>query len=186
MPHKRSSDKEFRRKREVTSTHRKLRLKDTVGVIGKKQSLLCSLLNVDGLSHSSYEDVKHVLATKKSDVCFILESHRREEQIGFDMNIDGYMLREVRRSDCAGDKGGGGIGVYTRQVDGLVFHEFSPNIENENHHFVNKERLWILTESSSMKTAVCGAYFGCQHPDNRNAGWNEAIYDVIHRESVTL
>ena len=37
-----------------------------------------------------------------------------------------------------------------------------------------------------MKTAICGGYFGCQHPDNRNAGWNEAIYDVIHREAVTL
>ena len=64
--------------------------------------------------------------------------------------------------------------VYTRQLDGLVFSEFSPDIDDEQCHFVNKERIWIATESSSMKTAICGAYFGCQHPDNRNAAWNEA------------
>ena len=97
-----------------------------------------------------------------------------------------YTLREVRRSDAAGDKGGGGIAVYTRQLDGLVYKECSPEIQDRDCHFVQKERMWIITESASMKTAVCGAYYGCQHPDNRHAAWNDAIYRVVHNEAATL
>lgn len=37
-----------------------------------------------------------------------------------------------------------------------------------------------------MKTAVCGAYYGCQQPDNRHAAWNDAIYRVVHNEAATL
>ena len=76
MPQKRRTN--GCRRDKLWGQHRKItQLKDSVGVIGKKQSLLCSLLNVDGLSHSSYEDVKQVLDKKKSDVCIILESKRR-------------------------------------------------------------------------------------------------------------
>ena len=163
-----------------------MKLRETVGVIGNKKFLKCSMLNVDGMSNSSFEDVKNVLCTKQSDVCVILETKRREEEVGRDIAIDGYTVRELRRSDVAGDKGGGGIAVYTRQLDSLVFHDYSPEIEEQDCHFVSKERIWITTKSSSMKTAICGAYYGCQYPDNRHLEWNRAIYNVVQKEAATL
>ena len=69
--------------------------------------------------------------------------------------------------------------MYTRELDGLVFQEYNPAIVDKNCHFVRNERIWITTESSSFKSAVCGAYFGCQYPDNRNEAWNTAMYTVI-------
>ena len=60
---------------------KRVKLRETVGVIGNKKFLKFSMLNVDGMSNSSFEDVKNVLCTKQSDVCVILEtkSKRREE-----------------------------------------------------------------------------------------------------------
>ena len=139
---------------------KRVKLRSVVGVIEKKNNLKLALLNIDGLSLGSLEDIREVCSRKKPDLVFILETKRREEDVGIKASIDGYSLTEVRRSDAAGDRGGGGIAVYTRQVDGLVYHEFQPDIKNELHHFVNKERVWIQVESASTKTAVCGAYFG--------------------------
>ena len=119
-------------------------------------------------------------------MCILLETKRREEEIGSDIEIPGYTLRELRRSDTAGDRGGGGLAVYTRQLDGLVFQEYSPDIEDQDCHFVRNERMWITTKSLSTKSAVCGAYYGCQYPDNRNSVWNETIYRVVHAEAAIL
>ena len=74
----------------------------------------------------------------------ILETKRREEQIGSNIDIDGYCVREIKRSDVARDKCGGGLAVYTRLVDGLVFKDYSPDIQNSNHHFVSKESYFQL------------------------------------------
>jgi hypothetical protein len=98
----------------------KVKLRSVVGVIVRKQDLRCAMLNVDGLSHSTLEDVRQLLARRKPDVCIILETKRRQEEIGIDISVEGYSLTEIRRSDSAGDKGGGGIAYYTRLVDGLV------------------------------------------------------------------
>ena len=160
--------------------------REAVGILDRKKNLKYSLLNVDGLTLDSFEDVKDTLDRTKPDVCFLLETKRREEEIGSNVEIPDYTLHEVRRSDAAGDKGGGGLAVYTRQVDGLVFQEYSPAIIDKDSHFVRNERIWITTESLSFKSAVCGAYFGCQQPDNRNERWNSAIYAVIHEEAMVL
>ena len=157
-----------------------VKLRSVVGVIERKNDLKCGLLNVDGLTHASLEDVKSVLARRKLDICILLESKRREEETGLDANIDGYSLTEVRRSDTAMDKGGGGILYYTRQLDGLVFQEYSPEIAEKEFHFVNKERIWLKSDYGGTKTAVCGAYFGCHNSDDRHAAWNSAMYEVIH------
>ena len=93
-------------------------------------------------------------------MCILLETKRREEEIGSDIEIPGYTLRELRRSDTAGDRGGGGLAVYTRQLDGLVFQEYSPDIEDQDCHFVRNERMWITTKSLSTKSAVCGRTMG--------------------------
>ena len=168
------------------SNSKSVKLRSVVGVIERKNNLKCALLNVDGLSLSTLEDIKEVCVKKKPDLVFILETKRREEDVGLKASIDGYSLIEVRRSDAAGDRGGGGIAVYTRQVDGLVYHEYNPEIKNEQHHFVNKERVWVKTESVSVKTAICGAYFGCQTPDDHHGPWNDAMYETLHAEETDL
>ena len=99
----------------------RVKLRDSRGYIQKKQHLRVGLLNVDGLSLSSFEDVKTVLRDKSLDLCFLLETKRRFEERGSDISVVGYDVHEVRRSDVAEDRGGGGIAMYTKKSDGLIF-----------------------------------------------------------------
>ena len=164
----------------------RVRLRENVGVVGKKNFLKLGLLNVDGLSLSSLEDVQSALHHKSLDVCVLLETKRRHEEMGCDIKIDGYSVHELRRSDAAGDRGGGGIAFYTRQTDGLLFQEFSPSISDTSLHYVQNERFWITTESLMMKTAVCGLYLGCQYGDDRHGPWNDGMITVIRSEAASL
>ena len=164
----------------------RVKLRGSHGVIQRKQHLRLCLLNVDGLSHSSLEDVKTVLNDKSPDLCFLLETKRRHEEHGSDISVPGYDVQEIRRSDAAGDKGGGGIACYTRKTDGIIFKEYTPPIPDPNLHFVRTERVWITTESLLMKTAVCGVYMGCQYPDDRHGVWNQGLLQVIHAEASVL
>ena len=157
-----------------------------MGVVGQKHYLKLSLLNVDGLSPSTFEDVKLTILRKKPDVCVLLETKRRHEEIGCDISIDGYSLHEVRRSDAADDRGGGGIAYYTRLSDGLVFHEHKPCIVDPTLHYVQNERFWLTTESVTTKTALCGLYLGCQYMDDRHGLWNEGLYATIQAEAATF
>ena len=163
-----------------------VKLRSVVGTIQRKNDLKCAYINVDGLTYSSLEDVKEVMVKKKPDVCILVETKRREEQVGLDISIDGYSLKEVKRSDAAGEKGGGGIAYYTRLVDGLVFHDHNPDIEEPSLHYVNKERVWLRTESAVTKTAICGAYYGCQTPQDHHAEWNMGMYQTIQEEQESL
>ena len=118
--------KEVQRKGERVRKKRlstKVRLRSVVGVVKRKHNLDMAMLNVDGLNLSALSDIQKVLDKKKPDICIIIETHRREEELGMDISIDGYNLHELRRSDTAGDKRGGGIAWYTRQVDGIIFDE---------------------------------------------------------------
>ena len=85
-----------RRHYNVRNTHKRaklrIKLRDTVGVIGRKQNLQLGLLNVDGLSPSSFEDVQTALHRNSLDVCFLLETKRRHEEIGSDITVPGYEL----------------------------------------------------------------------------------------------
>ena len=101
------------------------------------------MLNVDGLSHSTLEDVRDALDRKRLDFCVLLETKRRSEDIGLDISLDGYSVQEVRRSDTSGDRSGGGIAVYTKKADGIIFQDYHPVIEDKDCHFVNKERVWF-------------------------------------------
>ena len=106
--------------------------------------------------------------------------------MGTDVNVAGYALHEVRRSDVAGDRAGGGIAIYTKQFEGLVFHHHKPEIDDANLAFVNNERFWVTLNSQSYKTAVCVLYTGCQYSDDRHGPWNDAMYLVIQRETAAL
>ena len=108
---------------------KRARLRAGIGVINVKKSVECAMLNVDGYSDETLVDVQTTLASKKPDIVFLLETKRRFEEIGSDIDVDGYDLREVRRSDNAGDRKGGGIVVYTKNNEGLLFKDYDPDID---------------------------------------------------------
>ena len=169
-----------------TLVHKSVRLKESFGAIGTKKKLSCALLNVDGLTDASLTDVKDVLFRKKPDLCVLLETKIRLEEEGPCLDVPGYDVSQRHRSDAAGDRGGGGIAIFTRKRDGLVFRSYDPDIENPAHVFVRTERAWTTVESVSGKTAVCAVYAGFQAPDDRHGEWNQNLYSVLKSEIVKL
>ena len=171
-----------------TRNKKRQRLKNEgrIGVVDRKHSLKLGLLNVDGLSASTFEDVQSVIDRKSLDVCILLETKRRHEEIGTDITIPGYDVKEIRRSDTADDKGGGGIAYYTKQSDGVLFREHSPPIADPALHYIRTERFWITVDSLQTKTAICGVYLGCQYHDDRHGPWNDGLLQVLHAESMDL
>ena len=160
--------------------------KDSYGFVQPKSRLKLGMLNVDGCSQDTLADVRDVLLHKGLDVCVLLETKNRLEDGDDALVVPGYDLTEVRRSDMAGDKGGGGIGFYTRKADGLLFGDHNPDILNPDHAFVRNERVWKTVESLQGKTAVCAVYAGFQAPDDRNHSWNDALYTVLRSEIAAL
>ena len=151
-----------------------------------KKVLRCSILNVDGMSEASLVNVESVVGTHKPDVVFLLETKRRAEEDGMDMSLLGYDVHEARRSNNAEDREGGGIAVYTKLSDGLLFKQYKPDILDPGKAFVNSERMWITVESESSKTAICGLYLGCQYSDDRHGAWNDAIYQTVQQEAFVM
>lgn len=162
--------------------HKKGKLRESVGILSRKKGLGISLLNVDGLSDDALLDVENTLVTEHPDICILLETKRRFEDDDTDIAIDGYDVLERKRSDAAGDKAGGGLAMFTRRGEGLVYKEHSPRISNPAHAFVNNERMWVTVQSHSRKTAVCAVYMGFQAQDDRHGDWNDIIYDVLRSE----
>ena len=64
-------------------------------------TLSTSYLNVDGLTDAKLADVVAFTDQRSPDVLFLMETKRRVEEIGSNINIDGYELIEIRRSDTA-------------------------------------------------------------------------------------
>ena len=132
-----------------------------------KNNLRCASLNVDGLNEVSYENVLSVMKNNDPDILFLLETKRRYEETNIKIVTPGYTLVEAMRSNNAGDIGGGGISVFTKLKDGIIFEHHKPDVVNQEHAFVNNERVWIKVKSQTSRTAVCGIYVGCQHSDDR-------------------
>ena len=166
--------------------HKSARRKDSYGTVTKRNNLLFSLLNVDGLTDSTFNDVKDVLTRKMPDVCLLLETKRRLEDSGTCLDVPGYDVTEYKRSDLAGDKGGGGLALFTRKADGLIFKDYDPDLPDPALAFVRKERAWKTVETGNGKTAVCAVYAGFQSPDDMNAAWNDTLYSVLRMEVASL
>ena len=157
-----------------------------VGIVQTKKELKLSLLNVNGLNEISLANVDSVVDKHSPDVMVLLETKRRVEELGIDISVPGYAVYETKRSNNAGDRDGGGVAIYTKLGDGLLFKHHKPDIVNPDNAFVNTERLWVTVESQSSKTAICGVYLGCQYSDDRYAQWNDTIYQVVQQEAYTL
>ena len=184
----RTSDKQHRNKRHSKQFHvmQSAKLRESCGVRKSKKILRSALLNVDGLDEVSLQDIKSTVASKKPDILFLLETKRRMESCDLDAEIPGYSLHEARRSDASGDKEGGGIALYTKLSDGIIFKNHNPDIDDPTEAFVNTERVWVTLQSQSSKTALCGIYLGCQYSDDRYSTFNDTIYRVVQREAFQL
>ena len=164
----------------------KFRLRESFGVNKYQNKLATSFLNVDGLSDASLAEVSSYADQRSPDLIFLFETKRRLEEIGSDVNITGYDLAEIRRSDTAEDKQGGGIACYSKNTRGTVFKPYNPPIEHTDLAYVDNERLWMTVETRYAKTAVCGVYFGCQFSDDRNQEWDEGMFWVLQQEILSL
>ena len=162
------------------------RRRDSIGVVQPKKLLKTAFLNIDGLSEVTLDDVSDTVKDRNLDVVFLVESKRREEESVIDAHIPGYALHEARRSNLAGDKAGGGIMVYTKLTDGVLFKRHTPDITDPEDNFINSERVWITVESLACKTAVCGMYLGYQSSTDKHGAWNDSIYRVVQQEAFML
>ena len=151
----------------------------------KESELTIMHLNVNGLSETSVHDLTAAVEARNVKVLAVTESHfRREENINHH-DIPGFTKFEARRSNVSEDKGGGGIVVYCRD-DGPLFKLHSPAIKNPMSAFVNNERLWVVCETQSFRTAICCVYMGCHYDDGRHDEWNQLIYATISEEQNDL
>ena len=175
-----------RKRRTRDWVHKSVRLKESFGGIRAKKKLQCSLLNVNGLTAATLADVREVLSRKQPDLCILIETKRRLEADELCIDVAGYDVSEYRRSDMAGDKGGGGLAIYTRKVDGLIFKNYDPDLPDPSHVFVRNERAWKTVESVRGKTAICAVYAGFQAADDRHGIWNEDLLSVLRAEVAAL
>ena len=167
-------------------TSNRVRLRESYGAAKYQHQLFSSFLNIDGLSAAKLVDVRSYASKRKPDIFFLLETKRREEEVGSDISVPGYDLSEIRRSDAADDKQGGGIAFYTKASGGVLFKRHSPDIAHADLAYVDNERFWVTVETQHSKTAVCGSYFGCQFSDDRNQSWNDGMYWVLQQEVLFL
>ena len=181
-----SAPNSSRKRSRISNRRYKQRMKEQIGELRCKNSLKASFLNVDGLSETKFEDVTSTVLSTSPDVFFLLETKRREEEIGIDISIPGYELSEIKRSDLSGDRAGGGIAVYTKATQGLLFKHHNPAIESVDLEFVQNERFWLTIDSLNCKTAICGVYMGCQLNDDQHGEWNDGIYWVLRKECEAL
>ena len=84
----------YRRSRRQ-QVHRVSKKKQLPGVEESKNSLTCGLLNTDGLGAGTFVDVENTILKKDLDFCVLLETKRRVEDPGSNIEIGGYTHTEV-------------------------------------------------------------------------------------------
>ena len=167
--------------------HKRAKLRETVGILDSKESLNVVLLNVNSLREAQFNTVNNTISAKSPDICVILETKFRKEQVDINVKIDGYEYIDRRRSNASLDRPGGGLIMYTRNDnDGCKITEYIPTISNPDHAFVHNERIWVTVTSSKFKTAVCGVYFVFQAGDDRHGPWKDILYNVLQEEIFEL
>ena len=151
----------------------------------RENELTIMHINANGLSETSVHDLSIAAESRNVKVLAVTESHFRREENQIHHDIPGFTKFEARRSNISEDKGGGGIVVYCRN-DGPLYKLHAPIIKNPMSAFVNNERLWVLCETQSFKTAICCVYMGCHYDDGRHDEWNQLIYATISEEQNDL
>ena len=142
--------------------------------------------NCNGWSEMSENDTMELARTQKPGIMGILETKLRQEDGSREVEIPEYDVVDVRRSDLAGDKEGGGILIYTRQAGNVKYREKTFRIKKKEHKHVQNERVWIVAKAGRSKWAFCFVYIAQQKRNDEFGEWNEAIYDVLGKEVTQL
>ena len=159
----------------------RVRKEDKKEAVVKKKTVGIGFLNANGCTEVTMRDIEETVSYQDLDVVCVAETKMREEQKE-KLKIKGFDTHETRRSDADGDKQGGGLAIFTRQKDGIIFKRYNPKIKDARHAFVERERLWITYNSIMGKTAVCCLYLGCQNVDDSHGRWNDDILSVVASE----
>ena len=147
------------------------------------RNLRLSLLNVNGYDEVSQSETKEYMKTRRPDVLALVETKLREEQLDdVNLEVEGYSRFEVRRSDLAGDTGGGGIMIYARHQEGLQFKEYRTASLSKEKRYVETERKWLVVKTEQYETAVCAVYLSHQSNDDKYGVHNEGILEVLRKE----
>ena len=142
------------------------------------------LHNARGLDEITEQDAVNLITNQKPEVFGILETHLREENGTRKVKIPtGYSMVEVRRSDLADDKDGGGIMVVYKQAKGIKIEHKKLAIRKKENLFVEKERLWVTVKTKTDKLAVGFVYVAAENRSEKGKEkfnlWNESIYEVL-------
>ena len=175
-----------RRDRGQQSYRETVKNKVKVMVQGNKKNMRFSQLNVDGYDDSSRVEVVDYMNKRRPDCMGLVETKLRQEEMENDaLDVPGYKRFESRRSDLAGDRGGGGIMMYVRTKEGLRWKEHSPKVDKENRE-VEKERKWMIMKTDKYETAVCCVYLSHQTASDRYGAWNERLFGLLSKEAGVL
>ena len=110
------------------------------------------------------------------------ETFGREDKPWHIPSMDGYKCTRTERS--GGDKGGGGLCIYTREQ--INAHHWTPSI-NGNFKHVENERQWILFDNGRKRLAFLHCYLACQTSRNDDfLEWNEILFELLTTEVTYL
>ena len=142
--------------------------------------------NTRGYDELSEHDTRNLIKSQCPDVVGILETHLRMED-GREPEMEGYSSVEVRRSDLAGDKKGGGILVFVKQTENVKYEEKKFRIRRQGNQLVQKERVWITARvKGGGKFAFGFVYIAQDTGDDRFGDWNDSMYSVLSEEVKEL
>ena len=142
--------------------------------------------NTRGFDEVSEHDTRNLIKSQCPDVVGILETKLRMED-GRTPEMEGYMSVEVRRSDLAGDKDGGGILVFVKQSEKVKYAEKKFRIRRPENRKVENERVWITSKvKGGAKFAFGFVYIAQQTSDDKFGEWNDALYEVLNEEVKEL
>ena len=145
------------------------------------------LHNARGFDALTEHDTVNLIKSQKPEVVGILETHLREEDGTRKVNTpEGYSKIEVRRSDLADDKDGGGIMVIYKRAQGIKIEQKNLKIRKKENIFVEKERIWVSVKTKEEKLAVGFVYMAAENRAEKNRvefnRWNDSIYEVLEED----
>ena len=171
-------------KRRQRSVRVRVRKEDKKEAVVKKMALGIGFLNADGCSETTMRDIEEAVSHQDIDVMCVAETKMRQEQKE-KLKMNGFDIHETRRSDADGDKKGGGLAIFTRKKDGIVFKRYNPNIKEVRHSFVEKERLWV-TYNCHGEDCCLLSVFGMPNMDDSHGRGNDDILAVVASEIYSI
>ena len=165
-------------------SRRKVLRKDVGDVteLTRKKTVGIGLLNINGVSVQSVQDIKRIVQVEELEILCLTETHvRKEDKHG--VSIPGFDSHESLRE--GNEKKGGGLAILTRK-GGIVYTRYRPKIASLDLEYVSRERLWVTYASEQSKTAVCVVYLACANKDRSHVPWNKGILKVVSEEVYQL